>query len=167
MALFSSDIKNLDDLFVHTLKDMYYAENRISKSLPNMISKASDEKLRNGFEKHLDETRSHVERLDRVFGLIDQAPEGLDCPAIDGIIDEAEQVASEVGDNNVLDAALIASAQAVEHYEITRYGSLVSWAKQLGHEEVANLLHQTLEEERATDEKLTQLAKSSINRSAQ
>lgn len=166
MGLLSKDIQSFEDLFNHTLEDIYYAEKKITQALPTMISKATDSQLRDGFEKHLDETRHHVERLDQVFSLLGRAPKGVDCPAIDGIIEEAEDVAGEVSDKNVLDAALIANAQAVEHYEITRYGSLVSWAKQLGHTDCADILHQTLEEEKAADEKLTHLAKSSLNKRA-
>ena len=166
MGLFSSDIQSFDDLFIHTLQDVYYAENQITKALPTMISKASNEQLRQGFERHLDETRTQIERLDQVFSLLGRTPRGVDCPAIDGIIEEANEVAGEVADKEVLDAALIASAQAVEHYEITRYGSLVSWARQLGRTDCAELLHKTLEEEKATDAKLTELAETFVNRQA-
>lgn len=166
MGLFSSDIQSFEDLFVHTLQDVYYAENQITKALPTMISKASNEQLRQGFEHHLDETRTQIERLEKVFGLLGRSPRGVDCPAIDGIIEEANEVAGEVADKEVLDAALIASAQAVEHYEITRYGSLVAWAKQLGRNDCAELLHRTLEEEKATDAKLSELAETVVNRQA-
>jgi ferritin-like metal-binding protein YciE len=166
MGIFSKDIKTFDDLFVHTLRDMYYAENQIVSALPTMIEKATDGRLKKGFETHLNETKKHVERLERVFELHGVEVRGVDCPAIDGIIEEAEDVAGEVEDKNVLDAALIAAAQAVEHYEITRYGSLIAWAEQLGRHDCAALLKQNLREERATDEKLTALAKNSLNKKA-
>src|SRR5215813_1015090 len=151
MGLFSKDIKNMDDLFVHTLRDIYYAENQIVKSLPDMIEKASDPQLKQGFQSHLRETENHVKRLEQVFRLHGVDAKGVDCPAIDGILEEAEEVAGEVDDKAVLDAALIAAAQAVEHYEITRYGCLVAWANQLGRSDCATLLKQTLEEEKAAD----------------
>jgi ferritin-like metal-binding protein YciE len=166
MGLFTKDIKTMDDLFVHTLRDIYYAENQIVKALPEMIEKAGDPVLRKGFEGHLAETKGQVRRLDEVFRLHGKDPSGVDCPAIDGIIDEAEDVAGEVDDPRVLDAALIAAAQAVEHYEITRYGSLIAWAKQLGRNDCAALLQQNLDEEKATDKKLTALAETNVNRKA-
>jgi ferritin-like metal-binding protein YciE len=166
MGLFSKDIKTMDDLFVHTLRDIYYAENQIVKSLPDMIEKATNRELEQGFKKHLDETNNHVARLDQVFKLLGIQAKGVDCPAIDGIIEEAEEIAGEVEDKNVLDAALIAAAQAVEHYEITRYGTLVTWAQLLGRDDCAALLQKTLDEEKATDKKLTNLAESKLNRKA-
>lgn len=166
MSLFSHDIKTMDDLFVHQLRDIYYAEKQIVNALPEMIQKAQDPTLKQGFETHLGETKNHVKRLEEVFRLHVKEAKGVDCPAIDGIIEEAEDVAGEVEDKQVLDAALIAAAQAVEHYEITRYGSLVAWAKQLGRGDCANLLQQNLEEEKATDKKLTSLAESAVNRKA-
>jgi ferritin-like metal-binding protein YciE len=153
MGLFSKDIKNMDDLFVHTLRDIYYAEKQIVKALPEMVGKASDPQLKQGFQTHLHETESHVRRLEQIFKLIDAPAKGVDCPAIDGIIEEANEVAAEVEKKPVLDAALIAAAQAVEHYEMTRYGTLISWAKQLGRDDCAALLQQTLNEEKATDKK--------------
>jgi ferritin-like metal-binding protein YciE len=131
MGLFSRDIHSMDDLFVHTLRDIYYAEKQIEKALPKMIDKASAGELRKGFEKHLEETHNHVARLEKVFEMHGETPKGVDCPAIDGIIKEADEVAGEVDDPEVLDAALAAAAQAVEHYEITRYGSLISLAREL------------------------------------
>lgn len=166
MGIFSKDIQSFDDLFLHTLQDVYYAENQITKALPTMISNASDPQLKQGFDMHLNETRGHIQRLEQVFQMMGQRPKAVDCPAMDGIIEEAEEVAGEVSDKRVLDAALIASAQAVEHYEITRYGSLIAWAKQMGRQDCANLLQQTLDEEKATDDKLTQLAEATINRKA-
>jgi ferritin-like metal-binding protein YciE len=166
MGLFSKDIKNMDDLFVHTLRDIYYAENQIVKSLPALIEKASDAGLKQGLQSHLRETENHVKRLEQVFRLHGVEAKGIDCPAIDGIIDEAEEIAGEVDDKAVLDAAIIAAAQAVEHYEITRYGSLVAWANQLGRSDCATILKQNLEEEKAADKKLTMLAESNVNRRA-
>jgi ferritin-like metal-binding protein YciE len=166
MGLFSKDIKNMDDLFLHTLQDIYYAENQITKALPDMIEKASDTQLQQGFRTHLQETKEHVRRLEQVFKMLGKDPEGVDCPAIDGIIDEANEVAGEVDDRQVLDAALIAAAQAVEHYEITRYGTLIAWAEQLGRRDVIATLQKTLDEEKATDKKLTAMAESKINRKA-
>jgi ferritin-like metal-binding protein YciE len=163
MGLFTRDITTLDDLFVHTLRDVYYAESQIVKTLPDMIEKASDPTLRRGFKTHLDETKNHVARLEEVFRMRGVDIKGIDCPAIDGIIEEADDVVGEVADKQVMDAALIAAAQALEHYEITRYGSLVAWAKQLGRSDCASLLQRTLDEEKATDRKLTQMAESSIN----
>ena len=166
MGFFSKDIKKMDDLFVHTLRDIYYAEKQIVQALPEMIEKSGDAQLKQGFQSHLRETENHVKRLERVFQLQGKDPKGVDCPAIDGIIDEANEVAGEVEDKNVLDAALIAAAQAVEHYEITRYGSLVAWAKQLGRQDCATLLQQNLDEEKAADKKLTAMAESNVNRKA-
>ena len=138
MGLFSKDIKTLNDLFVHQLRDIYYAEKQIVKALPDMIEKATDSTLKQGFEAHLGETKNHVDRLEQVFKLHGVEAKGVDCPAIDGIIEEADDVAGEVDDKNVLDAALIAAAQAVEHYEMTRYGTLVAWANQLGRADCAS-----------------------------
>jgi ferritin-like metal-binding protein YciE len=166
MGLFSADIHTMDDLFLHGLQDLYYAENQIVKALPEMIEKATDKQLTQGFKTHLDETRGQIKRLEQVFKLIGKQPQGVDCPAIDGLIDEAEDVASDVDDKQVLDAALISAAQAVEHYEIARYGTLMAWAKTLGHQDVIQLLKQNLDEEKATDEKLSKLAEKSVNRKA-
>ncbi|MBB4154732.1 ferritin-like metal-binding protein YciE [Sphingomonas jinjuensis] len=158
MGLFTKDIATLQDLFLHQLQDIYYAENQITKALPKMIDKATAPALKKGFETHLRETEGQIARLERAFDQLGEKAKAVTCPAIDGIIKEANEVAGEIADKTVLDAALIASAQAVEHYEITRYGTLIAWAEQLGHSEVATLLAETLEEEKATDEKLTGLA---------
>jgi ferritin-like metal-binding protein YciE len=166
MGLFSKDIKTLDDLFVHTLQDIYYAENQITKALPKMISLASDPQLKKGFETHLKETENQIKRLEQVFQMHGHTPKAVDCPAIDGIIKEANEIAGEVADKEVLDAALLASAQAVEHYEITRYGTLIAWAQQLGRNDCASVLQKNLDEEKATDKKLTALAESKLNRKA-
>jgi ferritin-like metal-binding protein YciE len=153
----------MNDLFLHQLQDIYYTENQLVKALPKMAEKATDKQLKQGFLTHLDETKTHVQRLEQVFQMLGAEPKALDCPAIDGIIEEAEEVAGEVADKQVLDAALINAAQAAEHYEIARYGSLVAWAKQLGRNDIASVLQKTLEEEKATDKKLTSLAESKIN----
>ena len=129
MGLFSKDIKTMDDLFLHTLQDIYYAENQIVKSLPKMIDKATNRELAAGLRDHLRETEDQVTRLDQVFKKLGETPKGVDCPAIDGLIREADEVAGEVDDKKVLDAAIIGSAQAVEHYEISRYGTLIAWAR--------------------------------------
>ena len=163
MGLFSKDIETMDDLFLHTLQDIYYAENKIVKSLPEMIETASDAQLKQGLEAHLGETKGHVKRLEQVFQMLGQKPKSVNCPAIDGIIEEAEDVTGEVDDKNVLDAAIIAAGQAVEHYEITRYGSLIAWAKQLGRNDAVRLLEQTLSEEKAADKKLTGIAEGKVN----
>ena len=163
MGLFTKDIKTMNDLFVHQLQDIYYAEQQLVKALPKMAEKATDKQLKQGFLTHLDETRTHVQRLEQVFQTIGAAVKAVDCPAIDGIIKEANEVAGEVADKSVLDAALINSAQAAEHYEIARYGSLVAWAKQLGRNDAATILQKTLDEEKAADKKLTTLAESKVN----
>jgi ferritin-like metal-binding protein YciE len=151
MGLFTASIKTLDDLFVHTLQDIYYAEKQITKALPKMISLATDPGLKAGFEQHLRETETQIKRLEQVFQMHGQPVKAVDCPAIDGIIKEANQLSGEIADKEVLDAALLASAQAVEHYEITRYGTLIAWAKQLGRHDCASVLQQNLDEEYATD----------------
>lgn len=166
MGFFSKDIKTMDDLFVHTLRDIYYAENQIVKALPEMIDKATDQALKDAFEKHLQETHVQIDRLEQVFTQHGVDISGVNCPAIDGILEEADDVAGEVDDDRVLDAALIAAAQAVEHYEITRYGTLVAWAKQLGRPDCAALLQQNLDEEMKTDKALTGMAENRINAAA-
>jgi ferritin-like metal-binding protein YciE len=166
MGLFSRDIKTMDDLFAHMLQDIYYAENQIVKSLPEMIDKTSDRELGQALKSHLEETKTHVKRLESAFQMCGQQPEGTNCPALDGIIEEADEVDSEVADERVLNAAIIAGAQAVEHYEITRYGTLIAWAKELGHDDVAKLLSKTLGEEKAADKKLTAIAERQVNQQA-
>ena len=163
MGLFTKDIKTMNDLFVHQLQDIYYAEKQLVKALPKMADKATDKQLKQGFLTHFDETKTHVQRLEQVFQMHGAEMKAVNCPAIDGIIKEADEVAGEVEDKSVLDAALINAAQAVEHYEITRYGSLVAWAKQLGRNDCAGVLQKTLDEEKATDKKLTSLAESKVN----
>lgn len=163
MGLFSYDIKTMDDLFLHVVQDIYYAEQQIKKALPDMISKATNRELTNAFTSHLAETETHISRLEQVFGLLGETPKGATCPAIDGIIKEAKEIASEVADKAVLDAALIAAAQAVEHYEMTRYGTLIAWSEQAGKDAVMRLLTTTLNEEKAADQKLTGIAEKKVN----
>jgi ferritin-like metal-binding protein YciE len=158
--------KQLDDLFLDTLKDIYYAERQILKALPKMAKAATSPELKAGFEQHHTETEGHVERLERVFELLGKTPRGKTCDAILGILDEGKSIMDEFKGTQALDAGLAAAAQAVEHYEIARYGTLRSWAKQLGMTEAADLFGQTLAEEEATDKKLTQLATTVVNKKA-
>ena len=166
MGLFTRDIKTMNDLFVHQLQDIYYAEKQLVKALPKMADKATDKQLKQGFLTHLDETKIHVQRLEQVFQMHGAAVKAVNCPAIDGLIKEADEVAGEVADKAVLDAALINAAQAAEHYEIARYGTLVAWARQLGRSDCAAILDETLAEEKATDEKLTGMAEGGANAAA-
>jgi len=166
MGLFSKDIKTLNDLFVHQLKDIYYAEQQIVKTLPDMIEKATNAELKAGFRKHLEETKGHVKRVEEVFKMHGVEAKGVDCPAIDGILKEAKEVAGDVADKTVLDAALIAAAQSVEHYEITKYGTLIAWAKELGRSDCASVLKKNLDEEEMTDQALTKIATSKVNQRA-
>lgn len=159
-------IKSLSDLFLHTLQDVYFAENLLVKKLPTMASAASSAPLKTLFEDHLAETRTHVSRLKTIFDKLGEETTSEECPAIEGIIQEAEELLDEVEDDKTKDAALIASAQAAEHYEITRYGSLVAWAKELGHDEVADILRQTLAEEKDADNKLLRLGEDKLNQRA-
>ena len=163
MGLFSKDIKTMDDLFLHVLQDIYYAEKQILKALPDMIEKATNRELSSAFKTHLGETEKQVSRLEQAFELLGQDPKGTSCPAIDGIIDEANEIAGEVDDKAVLDAALLAAAQAVEHYEITRYGTLIAWSEELGKSVIGKLLTTTLNEEKAADRKLTTIAEKKVN----
>ena len=166
MGLFSKDIKSMEDLFLHTLQDVYYAENQIVKSLPKMIEKSTNRSLAAGLRDHLRETENQVMRLDNVFKKLGQEPKGTNCPAIDGLISEADEVAGEVEDKKVLDAAIIGSAQAIEHYEISRYGTLIAWARELKHDNVVSSLNANLREEKAADKKLSTLAEGDLNRKA-
>ena len=158
--------KDLNELFLDTLKDIYYAEKQILKALPKMAKAAQSPDLQAAFEKHHDETEGHVERLEQVFELLGKPARGKKCDAIEGIIEEGKEVMEEYADTPALDAGLLAAAQAVEHYEMTRYGTLIAWAKQLGHTNVVPLLSQTLEEEKATDKKLTSMAEAKVNQKA-
>lgn len=159
-------VTNLEDLFVHTLQDIYYAEKKLAKALPKMQKAADSAELAKVFAAHLDETKEHVARLEQVFKSLDSKAKGKACPAIDGIIEEAEELMKEIKDKDTRDAAMIAAAQAAEHYEITRYGTLVSWGTQLGHREAVALLKKTLKEEYAADQKLTKIAESKLNKEA-
>lgn len=158
--------KTLHDLFLHQLKDTYFAENQILKALPKMMEAAVSTDLKSALGVHLDETKEQVSRLDEVFGLLDTKPEGVECQAILGIIAEGQEVMEEFAGSDALDAGIIAAAQAVEHYEITRYGTLYAWAGQLGLDEAADLLKETLIEEENTDDILSDLAESSVNAQA-
>jgi ferritin-like metal-binding protein YciE len=158
--------KQLEDLFHETLKDIYYAEKKILTALPKMAKSAHSDELRAAFEKHETETEEHVSRLEQVFEAIEQSPKGKTCDAINGIIDESKDFMKEFKDSPALDASLISAAQAVEHYEITRYGTLKTWAKHLGLDEAVDLLKETLEEEKKADQALTELAQSGLNQEA-
>ena len=166
MGMLSKPIKTLDDLFVHTLQDMYYAEQKITKALPKMIEKVSDPQLKSAFQNHLTETKNQVKRVEQVFQMHGETAKAVTCPAIDGIIEEANEIMSDASDSEVLDAAALAAAQAVEHYEITRYGTLIAWARQLGRNDCASVLQQNLDEEKAADLKLTRIAEARVNRIA-
>jgi ferritin-like metal-binding protein YciE len=159
--------KRLDALFHDGLKDIYYAEKKILTALPKMAKAAQNEDLRAAFEQHESQTEDHVARLEEVFGLIDEKPQGKKCPAIDGIIDEGNEIAREYKGSPALDAGLLAAAQAVEHYEIARYGTLRTWAEELGNGDAVRLLEQTLKEEVATDETLSGRAEAVVNQEAQ
>jgi len=158
--------KTLDDLFHDTLKDIYYAEKKILKALPKMKRAAQSKELKAAFEKHEAQTEGHVERLEQVFEMIGKAARGKTCDAIEGIVAEGEEIAEEFKGTPALDAGLISAAQAVEHYEITRYGTLKRWATELGMDKAAALLDQTLKEESVTDENLSKIAESSANERA-
>jgi len=158
--------KDLNALFLDTLKDIYYAEKQIYKSLPKMAKAANSNQLRAAFEKHHDETEGQIERLEKIFDLIDKPARGKKCDAIEGILDEGKEIMDEYADTPALDAGLLADAQAVEHYEISRYGTLKQWAQQLGMKDAVRLLDQTLQEEKKTDESLTSLAEAAVNLAA-
>lgn len=158
--------KTLHDLFLDTLKDIYYAENKILKALPKMAKAAHSDDLRAAFEKHWEQTEGQVDRLEQVFALLGQAPKGKTCDAIEGILDEGKEIMDEYKGCEALDAGLLAAAQAVEHYEISRYGTLKAWAEKLGMDEAADLLDETLQEEHQTDRDLTVLAEGEVNSEA-
>ncbi len=159
-------MKTMEDLFYALLQDVYFAEKQLLKALSKLAKKASSKELAVAFNNHREQTQGQIERLDEAFGMIGKKPKGKKCEAILGIIEEGEEVIEEAEDDEVLDAGLIAAAQAAEHYEIARYGTLCAWAKQLGKPQLARLLHQTLEEEKQTDELLTKIAESSVNQAA-
>ena len=158
--------KTLDDLFLDTLKDIYYAERKILKALPKMARAAKSDKLRQAFEKHKDQTEGQVERLQQVFEILGKRAQGKTCPAIEGILDEGEEIMDEFKGMPALDAGLISAAQAVEHYEMARYGTLKRWATELGMKDAVKLLDETLKEEAQTDEDLTRIAETSANAKA-
>ena len=167
MGLFSKDIKTMEDMFLHGLQDIYYAEHQITKALPKMIEKATNRDLAAGFKAHLEETNSQIERLQKVFQKLGKEPKAADCPAIDGLIKEADTLVGEIDDKAVLDAAIVASAQAVEHYEIARYGTLIAWAEELGHDDVVRFLTTNLNEEKAANTKLNTVAlRKGVNKKA-
>lgn len=157
--------QSLQDVFTHALKDIYYAENAILKSLPKLSKAASDKVLKEALDRHRTETEGQVKRLERIFELMGQKPEGAKCPAIEGLSAEADEIVAEF-EGGARDAGLIAAAQAVEHYEIARYGTLRAWARQLGHDEVVGLIEETLAEEESTDDLLSEIAEEIVNAKA-
>jgi len=159
--------KKLEELFHDTLKDIYFAEKKILTTLPKMAKATQSEELKAAFEKHRDETEGQIERLDRVFAVIEKKPQGKTCAAIVGITEEGAEIMDEYKGSPALDAGLLAAAQAVEHYEISRYGTLIAWAEELGLDDAVSLLQETLEEEKATDETLSEIAKTAINQQAE
>jgi ferritin-like metal-binding protein YciE len=159
--------KKLDELFHDTLKDIYFAEKKILATLPKMAKAAQSAELKAAFEKHLTETEGQIERLEQVFAVIEKKPQGKTCAAINGITEEGAEIMEEYKGSPALDAGLLAAAQAVEHYEISRYGTLIAWAEELGLDDAVSLLKETLEEEEATDEALTEIAKTAINQQAE
>jgi ferritin-like metal-binding protein YciE len=161
-----ASLKTLDDLFLHGLKDILYAEKKILKALPKMARKAGSDQLRQAFEQHQEQTQHQVERLEQVFEILGKPARGVRCEAIEGIIEEGQDIMNDAEDPDVRDAGMLAAAQAVEHYEITRYGTLAAWAKELGRDDAAKLLQETLQEEKDTDQKLTKLAEARLNRKA-
>lgn len=158
--------KTLDDLFLQTLKDIYYAERKILKSLPRLAKAAESTELKQAFNTHREETQGQIERLEQVFEMLGKRASGKSCEAINGILEEGESVMEDFGDSEALDPAILAAAQAVEHYEIVRYGTLKSWAEELGLQDAIKLIDQNLQEEKKTDQLLTQLAEARINRKA-
>jgi ferritin-like metal-binding protein YciE len=158
--------KSLEDLFHETLKDIYMAEKRILTALPKMAKAVNSDELRQAFEKHVDETEGHLERLDKVFEIIGKPAKGKKCEAIEGLIAEGQEIMKDFKNSDALDAGVLSGAQAVEHYEISRYGTLITWANELGHSDAVPLLAQTLEEEKNTDATLTQIAESTVNQQA-
>jgi ferritin-like metal-binding protein YciE len=164
MGLFTRELKSLEDLFMHGLKDIYYAENQIVKNLPKMIEAATDAELKKGLKQHLAETEEQVARLEQVFEMLGEKPKGTRCPGIDGILTEGDELLGDVEGRVPTNAAVVASAQAVEHYEITRYGTLIAWARELGKDEVVPLFEKNLREEKAADKKLTAVAEARVNK---
>jgi ferritin-like metal-binding protein YciE len=159
-------VKSMDDLFLHLLKDMYHAEKQVLKALPKMAKNSESSELKDAFETHLKETEGQVDRLEKVFDLLGKRAQGKVCAAMEGLVEEGKEAIDEIEDPEVLDAALLAGAQAVEHYEISRYGTLIAWAKQIGLSDAVGLLEQNLDEEKNADKILNQIALSSINKKA-
>jgi ferritin-like metal-binding protein YciE len=167
VGLFTKDIKSMEDLMLHELQDIYYAEHQITKALPKLVEKATNRDLKQTINSHLDETKKQIDRLDQVFKKLGQSPKGVDCPAIDGLIKETNELTGEIEDKQVLDAAIVGSAQAVEHYEIARYGTVIAWAEELGHDEITRLLTTNLNEEKAANTKLNSVAvRKGVNKKA-
>lgn len=167
MGIFTKDIKSMEDLFLHQLEDIYYAEHQLTKAIPKMADMATNAELKAGLKAHLVDTNNQIERLNKVFAKLGKKPAATDCPAIDGLIEEADATAGEIDDKSVLDAGIVANAQAVEHYEISRYGTLIAWAEQLGHDDVVRLLTTNLNEEKAANTKLSTVAlRKGVNKKA-
>jgi ferritin-like metal-binding protein YciE len=164
MGIFTRDLKTLEDLFMHGLKDIYYAENQIVKNLPKMIEAASDAELKKALKAHLVETENQVARLEQAFEALGEDPRGTRCPGIDGILTEGDEVLGDVDGRTVTNAAVVAAAQSVEHYEITRYGTLIAWATELGKDDVVPYLERNLREEKAADKKLSAIAEARVNK---
>jgi ferritin-like metal-binding protein YciE len=160
-------VKTMDDLFLHLLKDMYHAEKQLLRALPKMAKNTESSELKKAFQTHLGETEDQVKRLEKVFDMLGKKAQGIPCKAMQGLVEEGKEAMDEVEDAEVLDAALLAGAQAVEHYEISRYGTLRAWAEELGHDDAVKLLQETLDEEEATDEALSELAEQVVNQEAQ
>jgi ferritin-like metal-binding protein YciE len=159
-------VKTMDDLFLHLLKDMYHAEKQVLKALPRMAKNTESPELKKAFETHLKETEGQVQRLEKVFDLMGKKAQGKPCAAMEGLVEEGKEAIDEIEDAEVLDAALLAGAQAVEHYEISRYGTLIAWAKQIGLNDAVKLLDQNLQEEKNADKLLNDLALGAVNRQA-
>ena len=159
-------VKTMQDLFIHGLKDIYYAEKKLVQNLPRMAKKAESPELAEAIERHFAETENQVARLEQVFELFEMAPKGKKCPGIEGLLEEAKEIMSEAEDPEVRDAGMLAAAQSVEHYEISRYGTLIAWAEELGMRDAVKLLTETLQEEKKADKLLSQLAEGKLNRKA-
>jgi ferritin-like metal-binding protein YciE len=166
MGLFTRDLKSLEDLFQHGLQDIYYAEQQIVKTLPDLIAQTSTGELKQGLKEHLKQSQNHVARLEVVFATLGEKPKGVRCKGIDGILSEGSELIGNSDGRSVIDAAIIASAQAVEHYEITRYGDLIAWAREMGRDDLLKPLRANLREEKAADRKLTEVAETKINKKA-
>lgn len=159
-------IKTLEDLFTETLKDMYYVEKKLVKTLPTMEKKAVDQELKDAINSHAAETETHVARLEQVFEACEIKPQAKKCEALEGLLEEANEVLEDIKDDRAMDAAIISSAQTVEHYEMARYGSLIAWARELGFNEAADIMQETLDEEESADQKLSDIAEDAVNQRA-